>query len=734
MAINDNGTRVQYSASASQTVFAYPFEVFKEADITVEQNSVVISAYTLSGVGTDSGGNVTLTTGATSGDVITIYRDMDLDRDTDYQANGDFLASEVNNDFDRAFAGLQQIESDSKNAIRASLNDTVLTSSNTELANVATRAGKSLGFDSTGLIEYKSVSVVDGDTKFTTKSIMENDTGAVVGTTVYVLSDRANGIFDTVTVGATPNVDLPNGFNIIVSITDATKCFVLRVSEKTTVAEFGASPSASAAVNDSAMQAWLDTSELYLLGSPGSYAVSTPLTSAVSGRIINGNGMKLLTDGTVSTNLLDLQASNQTVENFEFEAAAGEECTGLFIGAYDNCEIRFNKFTNFDGSGGTDKGSGIVTNSLGTGHYIHHNRLTDCHFSHGADQYGSIHCNAEACIIEGNYIIDAQQTCVSVAGGSGQGGNYTQVIDNTMIGKSGATASGGVNFDGYTIGAIVRGNVIRDMAVEGVLIAGSLSAYSTVTSDFVIQDNHFHECVLNEFALQGSAAGDLVRGVISGNKVYRSTQTNQSIVCTYVDHLDVTCNQIYGHDTGYIVTATSKHHNVTGNTFINQDNTAISASASESTYSNNKIWGDGTSTIGISFNAVATAGKISIHGNQVRKCATGIRGTFNAALPVYVFDNKLGNTLDLDYTGELADSSRDNSSDAVLAGEATLSSGSVTVSTSLVLAGDRIEVELKTPGGTRGALYVNSITAASGFVVNSTSGTDTSVIYWRIIR
>jgi len=129
MAINDSGTRNQYTATASQTVFAYTFEIFVVGDITVKQNAVTLSEgthYTVSGVGSDSGGNVTLVTGATSGDAIDIYRDMAFERLTDYLQNGDFLADDVNNDFDRLWAALQQNEnnitiSNSANRFRVNL-------------------------------------------------------------------------------------------------------------------------------------------------------------------------------------------------------------------------------------------------------------------------------------------------------------------------------------------------------------------------------------------------------------------------------------------------------------------------------------------------------------------------------------------------------------------------------------------------------------------------------------
>lgn len=114
MTVLDNTPRDQYTATASQTVFPYTFEIAAIGDIKVLQNGVLINQgagageYGVSGVGVDTGGNVTLVTGATAGDVLTLYRDMALNRLTSYNNAGDFLAADVNNDFDRLWLALQQ--------------------------------------------------------------------------------------------------------------------------------------------------------------------------------------------------------------------------------------------------------------------------------------------------------------------------------------------------------------------------------------------------------------------------------------------------------------------------------------------------------------------------------------------------------------------------------------------------------------------------------------------------
>ena len=145
--VNDQTPRVQYTATASQTVFAYPFLIFNKADITVEVNGTIQTVdtdYTVSDVGTITGGNVTLSVASTTGDIVTIYRSMALDRDTDYQDGGDFLATDVNRDFNRLWLAIQQVIEKAGRSLEYAVDDIVGTIA---LPVKASRAGKYLGFD-----------------------------------------------------------------------------------------------------------------------------------------------------------------------------------------------------------------------------------------------------------------------------------------------------------------------------------------------------------------------------------------------------------------------------------------------------------------------------------------------------------------------------------------------------------------------------------------------------------
>lgn len=117
MTILTSAPRNEYTATAGQTVFNYTFKIYADSDLNVyhtlagqeESESDLITAYTVSGVGNENGGSITLTTGASLNDLITIVSAIPESRTTDYQNNGDFLPDTVNNDFDRVVSLVKQV-------------------------------------------------------------------------------------------------------------------------------------------------------------------------------------------------------------------------------------------------------------------------------------------------------------------------------------------------------------------------------------------------------------------------------------------------------------------------------------------------------------------------------------------------------------------------------------------------------------------------------------------------
>ena len=119
MTVTSNTTRNDYVAGTNQNVYNYTFQLNEASDVTVYLGGAVQTLnthYTVQNVGVGTGGTITFTLvdGSnnpifpTSGTAISIVMAMDLDRDTDYQANGAFLAADVNNDYDRLWLATNQ--------------------------------------------------------------------------------------------------------------------------------------------------------------------------------------------------------------------------------------------------------------------------------------------------------------------------------------------------------------------------------------------------------------------------------------------------------------------------------------------------------------------------------------------------------------------------------------------------------------------------------------------------
>lgn len=109
MAYNNNTPRAEYTASAAQTVFPFLFKIFTSADIKVYQTPsgqvpddtadllTLTTDYTVT-INGDAGGEITLVSGASNGDKLTLLRSLEITRNIEYQAQGDLTADTLNLD------------------------------------------------------------------------------------------------------------------------------------------------------------------------------------------------------------------------------------------------------------------------------------------------------------------------------------------------------------------------------------------------------------------------------------------------------------------------------------------------------------------------------------------------------------------------------------------------------------------------------------------------------------
>ena len=146
--IGDIEPRVQYSGDGMQTTFTYPFPIFNDNDLEVYLGTALqISGYTISGAGNSAGGTVTLNSPAGTGVLVTLRRQLAIERTTDFQESGEFRAKVINDELDREVAMIQQVNDGLERTLHLQAFDP---SVSLELPDKATRSNMYLAFDANG--------------------------------------------------------------------------------------------------------------------------------------------------------------------------------------------------------------------------------------------------------------------------------------------------------------------------------------------------------------------------------------------------------------------------------------------------------------------------------------------------------------------------------------------------------------------------------------------------------
>lgn len=129
MTITTLPARNEFTAAAGQTIFNYTFKIFSITDLNVyitptgqiaSDSTDLTTAYTVLGVGDEDGGTITLTTGTSLNDLVTIVSNTPSSRTVDYQNNGDFRPTVVNDDFDRVVSLVKKIEDSTNRSLLTS--------------------------------------------------------------------------------------------------------------------------------------------------------------------------------------------------------------------------------------------------------------------------------------------------------------------------------------------------------------------------------------------------------------------------------------------------------------------------------------------------------------------------------------------------------------------------------------------------------------------------------------
>jgi hypothetical protein len=192
--VSDVTPRIAYTATASQTLFTVPFVFFEDEDLLVYQNTVLLTLathYTVSGAEDEDGGTVTLLTGATAGDDVMIVRDVAIVQTTHIAPSGPLDIAAVNVQFSKLIAIDQQLDDKIDRSIHFPDSDSTISA---ELASVATRGNKLLGFDADGELIYPSGPTFVGDTATGVAIVDSRATAAVTTFDVSVNVVRTGGL------------------------------------------------------------------------------------------------------------------------------------------------------------------------------------------------------------------------------------------------------------------------------------------------------------------------------------------------------------------------------------------------------------------------------------------------------------------------------------------------------------------------------------------------------------
>ena len=199
MTVSSLTTKNSYSGNGSTSAFSYTFKIFDDDDVTViirtdstgtETVKTKTTHYTVSGVGSASGGTITSTSGniPASGETVLLLRNTPLTQATDYTPNDPFPAATHEDALDKLTLISQDTQEEIDRSIKLSRANTM---TSTEFSvPAATRANKIFGFDASGeLTVTQELGTFKGDWAASTSYVARDLVRDTSTTSIFIVNE-----------------------------------------------------------------------------------------------------------------------------------------------------------------------------------------------------------------------------------------------------------------------------------------------------------------------------------------------------------------------------------------------------------------------------------------------------------------------------------------------------------------------------------------------------------------
>ena len=431
MTVSSTTKRNSYSGNGSTTVFAYSFKIFDDDDITVilrtdstgsEAVQTKTTHYSVSGVGSASGGNITFGSAPASGITVVLLRETAQTQATDYTPNDPFPAASHEDALDKITLMVQDQQDELDRSLKLSRTNTMTSTEFT--VGASTRANKILAFDSSGeLAVTQEIGTFQGtDATITTSNYNQSD--IVKSTTTAQLNNIYICVADSV-VGDTLT-DTDHFALLVDAVSAATSATAAATSATASASSATASASSASTASGHKDTATTKASE----AASSATAAASSATAAASSATAAAAALDNFDD-----TYLGAKSSDPTVDNDGDALSAGD----LYFNTSSD-ELKY-----YTGSAWVAINSGIASLAADSSPQLGGNLDVVTHsIVSTSNRNISITPNGTGNVALGNFTFNADQTV-----GAGQD-NFLMTYDNSSstIGLEAAPAGGAGFFQG----------------------------------------------------------------------------------------------------------------------------------------------------------------------------------------------------------------------------------------------------------------------------------------------